>query len=404
VAVSARTARGIAWSLVVLFIILATVGLTLQAITNTPYVGTEFPVLITLVTLVGIWILTGALIISRHPHHPVGWLLCAGLFSPAFDMLAAGYAAYDTYVFSGSLPGVDLAFVWLKLSSLGAHGLVAFTLLILLFPDGRLPSPRWRRVSWTAVGTLLLYLPLQLVEPGPADPYFLPVRSNPLGVSPSLWAFLEPLMWMAFSVLALCYAAALISLIVRLGRARGDERQQVKWLLFPAWLYGIFLLLLFISTFNADEVIMGIGIALGQLAVAGMIIASAFAIFKYRLYDIDIIINKTLVYTALTGSLALVYFVSVVLLQQVFPADSPISIVISTLAIAALFSPLRRRIQNAIDRRFYRRKYDARQTLAAFSVSMRDEVELDQISEILLAVVDETMKPAHASLWFKKSE
>jgi hypothetical protein len=146
---------------------------------------------------------------------------------------------------------------------------------------------------------------------------------------------------------------------------------------------------------------LGVGILL--FSVAGMAIATVIAMFKYRLYDIDIIINKTLVYGTLTGTLALVYFASVVLLQQLLPAESPIAIVISTLVAAALFSPLRRRIQNAIDRRFYRRKYDAQQTLAAFSVSMRDEVELDQISESLLAVVDETMQPAHATLWFRKS-
>jgi hypothetical protein len=378
--------------------------LTLQAISNTPYVNTGLPVLAILVILVGVWIVTGALIISRHPQNPVGWLLCAGLFSPAIDMFAAGYAAYDTYAFSGSLPGVDLALVWLKLGNLGAIGLVAFTLIILLFPDGRLPSPLWSRVSWTAVGTLLLYLPLQASEPGSADPVFLPIRINPLGVSASLWAFLKPLMWVAFSVLALCYVAALLSLLFRLGRARGDERQQIKWLIFPAWLYGIFLPLLFIGTVEGDEIILRIGLALGQLAAAGIIIAIAFAIFKYRLYDIDIIINKTLVYGALTATLALVYFMSVVLLQQIFPAESPISIVLSTLAIAALFSPLRRRIQNAIDKRFYRRKYDAQQTLTAFGVKMRDEVELDRISETLLAVVDETMQPAHASLWFRKLE
>ena len=408
---NSRSARAIASSLVVLYFILAPLGLALQAISNSPFAHTVIPVLIFLVGLLGVWIVTGALIISRHPRHPVGWLLCAGLFSPAIDMFAAGYAAYDTYKFPGSLlgiydsyasgwlPGVDLALVWLKLSNLGALGLVALTLIILLFPDGRLPSSRWRKVSGLAIGTLLLYLPLQALEPGPADPYFLPIRTNPLGVSASLWALLKPVMWMTFSILALCYAAGLLSLFSRLGRARGDERQQIKWLLFPAGLFGIFLPLLFIGTIEADEAILGIGITLGQIAVSGMIIAIAFAIFKYRLYDIDIIINKTLVYGSLTGMLALVYFSSVVLLQQVFPAHSQISIVLSTLTIAGLFAPLRRRIQNAIDKRFYRRKYDAQRTLAAFSAKMRDEVELERLSKTLLAVVDETMQPEHVSIW-----
>lgn len=148
----------------------------------------------------------------------------------------------------------------------------------------------------------------------------------------------------------------------------------------------------------------GIGWALQITTFVGLPIAVAIAIFKYRLYDIDIIINKTLVYGALTGALALIYSMSVVMLQQVFAAQSPISIVLSTLAVAALFSPLRRRIQNTIDKRFYRRKYDAQQTMSAFSMRMRDEVALERLSETLLEVVDETMKPAHATLWFRKSE
>jgi hypothetical protein len=158
---------------------------------------------------------------------------------------------------------------------------------------------------------------------------------------------------------------------------------------------------LILGLFEPGEGIMGIGLILGQPAIAGMVMAIAFAIFKYRLYDIDILINKTLVYGALTGALALVYFSSVVLLQQIFPAESPITIVLSTLAIAALFSPLRRRIQSGIDKRFYRRKYDAQQTLNAFSLMMRDEVELERISAALLAVAEETVQPAAVSLWLR---
>jgi len=147
-----RTARWIVWILLVVYVSLATVGLTLQAITDTPYVKLGLPVLIFLVSLVGLWMVTGALIISRHPQHPVGWLLCAGLFASAIDMFAAGYAAYETYVYTGSLPGVDLALIWLKLVYLGPHGLVGFTLIVLLFPDGQFPSPGWRKVAWTTVG------------------------------------------------------------------------------------------------------------------------------------------------------------------------------------------------------------------------------------------------------------
>jgi hypothetical protein len=396
-----RTARGVARSLVVLYVILAAAGLSLQAISNAPYIGIIFPALVILIILVGIWVITGALIIARQPYNPVGWLLCVGLFTPAIDMFAAGYAAYDTYVLPGGLPGVELALVWLNLGNLGALGLLAFILIILLFPDGKFLTARWRKLGWFASGALLLYLPLQALEPGPVDPSFLPDRTNPLGVSPSLWAFLNPPMWIAFFILSLCYAAALLSLLFRLRRSRGEERQQIKWLISPAWLYGIFLFILIIGTLKADDAILGIDLAIGQIAAAGMIIAIAFAIFKFRLYDIDLIINKTLVYGALSGTLVLIYLISVILLQQILPAESPVAIVLSTLATLALFSPLRRRIQNAIDKRFYRRKYDAEKTLEAFATQLRQEVDLDEISRSLLAVATESMQPDRVSLWVK---
>lgn len=389
-----------AWSLVAAYFTLSTVGLALQALANASYTNQGVPVLTILIILVGMWPIIGALIVSRHPHHPVGWLLCASFITPSFDMFAAGYASYDHYVYPGSLPGVALALIWLTWSSF-PFATAAFTLIILLFPDGHLPSSSWRKVAWTAIAALLVYLPLRTLQPGSVDSSFDASLINSVGVSASLWDILEPLMWLSFTVLALCYAAAVFSLIARLHHARGDVRQQIKWLVFPSVLYLISLPLLILGLFEPSEVAMGIGLILGQPAIAGMVIAIAFAIFKYRLYDIDILINKTLVYGALTGALALVYFSSVILLQQIFPAESPITIVLSTLAIAALFSPLRRRIQNGIDKRFYRRKYDAQQTLAAFGMMMRDEVELERISAALLAVAEETMQPATASLWLR---
>jgi len=212
---NARFARTIAWTLVGIYILLAGAGLTLQGISHTPFTQTGLPVLIVLVSLVGVWMITGALIISRHPQHPVGWLLCAGLFFSALDMFSAGYAAYDTYVFSNSLPGIDLALIWLKLDSLGSYGLVAFTLIVLLFPDGKFLSSGWRKIAWIAIGALLIFLPLQVVEPGSVDPFTLPTRFNPLGVGATLWVFLKPLMWTTFSILLLCFGAAFVSMIIR---------------------------------------------------------------------------------------------------------------------------------------------------------------------------------------------
>jgi two-component system NarL family sensor kinase len=394
-----RIARWIAGFLVVAYLTLATVGIILQAVSNAPYVNTELPVIIILVILVGVWIVTGALIISRHPQHPVGWLLCAGLFFPAIDMFAAGYAAYDTYVFSGSLPGVALALVWLKLNNLDPQGLVVFTLIVLLFPDGRFPSPGWRKVAWTAVGSLLIFLPLQALEPGTADPLFLPIRTNPLGVRESLWAFLKPVMWTAFSILALCYVAAFVSLIIRLRRSRGEVRQQIKWLLFPVGLYGISLLLVFIGIAEADEVIPGIGIALAQLAVAGMVIASAFAIFKYRLYDIDIIINRTLVYGSLTASVVVIYVLLVGGLGTFFQAQGNLIIaLLATGIVAVLFQPLRERLQQAVNRLIYGERDDPVKALSRLGRQLETAVPPDKVLPTLVETIAQTLKLPYVAI------
>ena len=349
-----RIARMIAWSIVVIYIILVGVGLTLQGLVHTFYAQTELTVLVFLASLVVVWMITGALIISRHPQHPVGWLLCAGLFFPAIDMFSAGYVAYDTYVYSSSLPGVDFALIWLKLENLAPYGLVAFTLIVLLFPNGRFLSPGWRKVAWSAVGALLVFLPLQAVEPGSADPLFLPTRINPLGVSASLWAFLKPLMWTMFSILALCYGAAFVSLIIRLRNSHGDVRQQIKWLLFPVGLYGIFLPLFFIGIAKADEAIVGISIAIGQLAVTVMVISIAFAIFKYRLYDIDLIINRTLVYGALTACVVGLYVLIVGGAGLVIQTNVNLAgLLITAILIGAVYRPMRTLLQTGVDRLIY---------------------------------------------------
>ncbi len=398
---SARTARWIAWSLVVLYVSLVTVGLTLQFLTGSTYSDIAFPILLIIIPLIGIWPAIGALIISRRPHHPVGWLLSLGLLAAAFDMFFSGYVSYGTNMFAGTLPAMPVALIWLKWSGF-PFATTAFTLMILLFPDGRPFSPFWRVVAWTALGTLFFYLPIQAVEPGPVDPFTGIFLNNPLEVSLSLWAILEPFWLVGLAMLALCNLAAVISLILRLRRARGNERQQIKWLIFPAVVYFVSVPNTAVGLLEPNAQILGIGIALVVPSVAGMVIATAFAIFKYRLYEIDLIINRTLVYGALTGALALIYYLGVVFLQQLFPSASQFSIVLSTLATAALFSPLRRRIQNAIDRRFYRRKYDAQQTLAEFSLLMRDEVELERLSATLVDTVEGTLQPSRVVLWLKK--
>jgi signal transduction histidine kinase len=388
-----RIVRWIAWAFVVIYIILAAAGLTLQGLAHTPYAQTVLPVLIALVILVGVWIVTGALIISRHPQHPVGWLLCTGLISGAIDMFAAGYASYDTYVLPGSLPGVALALVWLKLVVLGPHGIVAFTLIILLFPDGKFPSPGWRKVAWMTVGALLLFLPLQAVEPGSVDPSFLPDRTNPLSVSASLWTVLKPLMWTAFSILVLCYGAAFISLSIRLRSSHGDVRQQIKWLLPPAGLFGIFLLLFIIGMAKADEVIVNVGIGLGQLAITGMVVAVAFAIFKYRLYDVDLILNRTLVYGALTACVIGLYVLVVGTLGTLFQTQGNLIIaLLATGLVALLFQPLREWLQRGVNRLIYGERDDLIEALSDLGKSLEVALPPDQVLPALVKTIANTLK------------
>lgn len=399
-------ARWIAWSIVGTFFILSAAGVTLQGLARAPYAQTTFPVLILLMTLVSVWIVIGALIVSHHPRHPVGWLLCAGMFFPAaFDMFSAGYAAYDTFVFPGSLPGVDLALVWLKLANLGPHGLAVFTLIVLLFPDGKFPSPGWRKVAWTTVGTLLVFLPLQAVEPGSADPSFLPTRTNPLGVSASMWVLLKPLMWTMFYILVLCFGAAFVSLIVRLRNSRGDVRQQIKWLLFPVGLYGVFLLLFIVGVAKADEAFVGFSIAIGQLALAGMVVAIAFAIFKYRLYDVDIILNRTLVYGALTACVVGLYALVVGGMGVLFQSGGNLLIaLVATGLVAVLFQPLRARLQRGVNRMMYGERDDPFTVLRRLGQRLESSGRPEDVLSALVETVTQALKLPYAEIALRRGE
>jgi signal transduction histidine kinase len=388
-----RIARWIAWFLVVAYVILAAIGLILQGRTRAPFGSIGLPIAVILVSLVGLWIITGALIISRHPRHPVGWLLCAGLFSPALDMFSAGYAAYAAYGGAGSLPGVTLTLVWLKFANLAPLGLVAFTLIVLLFPDGNFPSPGWRKVAWTTVGTLCLFLPLQAVEPDPVTFGFLPLGANPLAVSPTTWVYLRPLMWTAFYVLVLCFGAGIASLIVRMRKSSGDVRQQVKWLLPPVGLYGIFLLLFLIGLAESNNAIVGLSIAVGQLAAAGIVIAIAFAIFRYRLYDIDIIINRTLVYGALTAIVVVIYVLIVAIVGTLLHAQGNILVtLLATGLIAVLFHPLRERLQRGVNRLLYGERDDPVEALSHLGRQMEVALPSDEVLPALVKTIAQTLK------------
>jgi hypothetical protein len=277
--------------------------------------------------------------------------------------------------------------------------MMLLSFLPLYFPDGRLISPRWRWVLGSALFVSVFLTIQSALLPG--DPRGSGLV-NPLGVEA-----LEPVLDLSDPIMFAPYFAVLfasaVSLVVRFRRSAGVERQQIKWLAYTVSVIPVWFL---VNPVIVDNPFL-VG-AIDALLFAGVPVATAIAILRFRLYDIDVVINRTLVYGVLTATLAGVYFGSVVSLQYLFRSftgqESQLAVVASTLAIAALFHPLRRRIQAFIDRRFYRRKYDAVKTLEAFSVKLREETDLDALNGELVAVVEETMQPAHVSLWLRSPQ
>jgi hypothetical protein len=330
----------------------------------------------------------GSIIASRLPRHPIGWICCAIGLIAAVDHFGGEYAVYALLARPEALPG-GIAMLWLQgWFWMLFVGLIVF--LLLLFPTGRLPSSRWRPFAWLSVAVILVGV----------------LYSS--AISPDV-GFDAPPNPIQLLVLALGGVAA-ASLVVGRRGARGVERQQIKWLLYagPIWFIGGALQIA-VFYFMLVEESWGMWVAHLLVAVGGLggPIAIGVAILRYRLYEIDLLINRTLVYGSLTALLAVVYFGGVSATQLIFRTltgqeqQPQLAIVISTLVIAALFNPLRRRIQMFIDSRFYRRKYDARKTLEAFSAKLRDETDLDALSDDLVGVVEETMQPAHVSFWLR---
>jgi hypothetical protein len=277
---------------------------------------------------------------------------------------------------------------------------VSILFLVLLFPDGMLPSRRWRPLAW-AMGTFIaVSLIVVALSPGPIVEF--PSVSNPFGVEAATLP--GPVLAAGQLGVLACVVATILSSVLRFYRSRGEERLQLKWFTYAAAV-GLSTPLLFgVLAPAAFEVL---GRLLWTLGFLSLPVSIGIAILKYRLYDIDRIINRTLVYGTLTVALALVYLAGVALLQGGLRAltgqESTLAVVASTLAIAALFVPLRRRVQGVVDRRFFRKKYDATKTLETFSARLRDETDLKQLDAGLSGVVRETLQPAHVSLWLKPS-
>ena len=343
----------------------------------------------------------GAVIASRGSSKtPIGWLFCATGLLFGITTLAAQYAIYTLIAAPGSLPAGN-ATAWIT-SWLPYLGLGFFVLIFLLFPDGRLLSDRWRWFARLSALLTLVAMVLAAFSPGRID-VLLPFLHNPLGIEglPNAYKPLQVLMIVLTTVAA-------GSLWVRWVHARGVVRQQIKWFSYAIALSASGAILQYAISEPLEQVLLGwVGRTLVLAGLAGIPISMGIAITRYRLFDIDVIINRTLVYGALTASLALVYFGGVTATQTIFRTltgqqqQPQLAIVVSTLVIAALFMPLRRRIQGFIDRRFYRRKYDAAKTLEAFSAKLRDETDLEALSDDLVGVVRETMQPAHVSLWLR---
>src|SRR5215210_3815965 len=358
--------------------------------------------------------IVGALVASKRPENPIGWIcLLSGLFWMSFALgdTSNAYELATTGKVTSSVT-LDALTQGSWVPPVGLLGIY----MILLFPDGKLPTRNWRPFAWFA-GAVMVLIPVVFVfAPGSLENH--PGVRNPFGLESYPWLSLVALSFIL--LLPLCVLISAASLVLRYRRSGEEVREQIKWIAFAASFVGVVYFgnmitqLLFAPDSLAADGATPLWVSLERyllvLSFAGVPAAIGFAVLKYRLYEIDIIINRALVYGLLTVTLALVYLGGVTATQMLFRAltakeqQPQLAVVISTLAIAAMFSPLRRRIQSFIDRRFYRKKYDAQKTLEAFSAKLRDETDLDGLNAELLSVVRETMQPEHATLWLRTNE
>jgi hypothetical protein len=388
--VTARTAARLAWSLCAASVAGISGVLVLKVLNGAADLRSA-----PLVTAPLAFSVVGALVAARQQRNPVGWqLLAVGVFMTA-TLVSESYARYALITAPGSLPG-GLYGPWLGWTYAPIVAILTI-FLPLYFPTGRLLSPRWRPVVWSGIGFLVFAVAGNALRPGPdlLLPGLAPVP-NPVVYLPQA----KPLFELFRTLAALCLlpgiAGAIAALVVRFRRSHGIERQQLKWFTYAAALTPL--------PFLAHDFAPGISGLLQTLILPLVPISIGIAILRYRLYEIDRIINRTLVYGLLTAALGLCYAAGslVFVLVAGTGADPPSWLVAAaTLAAAAIFRPARRRIQAAVDRRFNRRKYNTAQTIQAFSTRLRDQVDLDTLASELLAVIDQTMEPTRSSLWLR---
>ena len=398
--------RRLAWSLWVTAVVLTAAGLFFLALNG----STETPNSIGSPVIDGVFAAfflsfatVGALIAARQPRNPIGWLFLGGGLAAALEEPLLGWSTYALVTEPGSLPGGAAAAlvadaVWLP--SLASATLFMF----VLFPTGRPPSRRWRPFVWIFTLDMAVYVVATLLNPGGL--YFFPSIDNPLGIE-AAGESLQTALDYASPIVFVSLLVGLVALVLRFRASSGVEREQLKWIVYLAAVFVALTPGLIVLGEREVEVA---GVLVSDLVftvlVCSVPVAVGLAILRYRLYDIDVVINRTLVYGALTATLATAYLGTVLLLQLALSPlteESDLAIAGSTLAVAALFRPARARIQSGVDRRFCRRRYDAARTLEGFGARLRDQVELDSLSAELRGVVADTMQPAHVSLWLREA-
>jgi hypothetical protein len=390
--VTARAAARLAWSLCAAAVA-GIGGLLVLKVLNGPADLRAAP----LVAAPLAFSVVGALVAARQQRNPVGWqLLAVGVVGTA-SLLGESYARYALVTEPGSLPG-GLYGTWLGWTYAPIVAILAI-FLPLHFPTGRLLSPRWRPVVWLGIGFLAFAVAGNALWPGPEPPLLgLAPVPNPVVFLPEARSLFELFRDLAGLCLLPGIAGAIAALVVRFRRARGIERQQLKWFTYAAALTPL--------PFLAYEFAPSISVLLRTLILPLVPISVGVAILRYRLYEIDRILNRTLVYGLLTVVLGLCYAAgSLVFVLVAGTGSDPPSwlVAAATLAAAAIIRPARRRIQAGVDRRFNRRKYNAAQTIQAFSTRLRDQIDLDTLATELLAVVDQTMQPTQVSVWLRPS-
>jgi hypothetical protein len=412
---STRAANWLAWPLAASSVVLCAASVVLYILTTSAQPPTTWgtsggsAVFIFLVPFLP-FPLVGALIASRRPENPIGWLCLAAGLLWMLSIFTGAYGVYGLLISPDSVPfpaAIGSLTEWLWVPSEGLLG----TYMILLFPDGKLPSRRWRPLAWLSGAVIVLTSAgVALAPTSFAD---LGGVRNPFGLEE--YARVADALGSVLWLFPVCILASAVSLFLRFRHSGREERQQIKWIAFAAALVALGFLAMLVT----ESLFSPVGTSPSRplwarlfedavtLSYAGVPIAMGFAVLRYRLYDIDLVINRALVYGPLSATLAALYFGGVATAQVIFRTltgqeqQPQLAIVASTLVIAALFNPLRHRIQFFIDRRFYRHKYDARKALETFSARLRDETDLQALDGELTRVVRETMHPAHVSLWLR---